>query len=125
MKNSGGLSSDVTGEVSVANIMVNGYLENTSMLSNDLPVTLFLTAGAGVAIASISPVLNQGTTLIASARDAQFAYQGGAGVGYKFTKNVTVDTSYKYLGTTDFTFGGIKAAYGSHTILVGARYQFK
>ena len=125
MKNSQGQSVNVDGTVSVTNVMANGYLENTSMVSNDLPVTLFLTAGAGVAMASISSISNQGTTLVASSRDTQFAYQGGLGASYVLTKNITLDTTYKYLGTTDFTFGGIKAAYGSHTILVGARYQFK
>lgn len=125
MKSTQGQSINVGGTVSVTNIMVNGYLENTILVSNDLPVTLFLTAGAGVAMASISSISYRGTTLVTSSRNTQFAYQGGAGIGYELTKNITLDTTYKYLGTTAFTFAGINADYGSHTILFGARYQFK
>jgi opacity protein-like surface antigen len=125
MKNTQGQSVNVSGEVSVTNIMVNGYLENTSMLSRDLPVTLFLTAGVGGAMASISSISYRGTTLVSSARNTQLAYQGGFGFGYDLTKRITLDATYKYLGTTEFNFAGIKAEYGSHNILFGARYLFK
>lgn len=125
MTNSKGLSYNASGTVSVTNIMMNGYLENSSMLSRDLPVTVFLTAGAGAAMASISSISYQGKTLVNSASNTQLAYQGGLGAGYELTKKITLDATYKYLGTTAFKFGGINAEYGSHTVLLGARYTFK
>lgn len=125
LKNKQGQTSGVNGTVEVTNIMVNGYLENTSMLSSDLPVTIFLTAGAGAATASISSISYQGATLIKSARNTQLAYQGGLGFGYGLTNSITLDAAYKYMGTTRFNFAGIMAEYGSHNILLGARYTFK
>jgi opacity protein-like surface antigen len=125
MKNLQGQSADMSGTVSVTNFMLNGYLENTSLLPNNIPAILFLTVGAGAAHASISSISYQGTTLVKSASDTQLAYQAGFGVGYELTKNTTLDASYKYMGTTTFNFAGIKAEYGSHNILLGARYAFK
>jgi opacity protein-like surface antigen len=125
LKTTQGQSTDVSGKVTVTNYMVNGYLENTSMLSMDLPVIMFLTAGAGAAMASIDSITYQGTILVAAASDTQLAYQGGFGAGYELTKHLTLDASYKYLGTTEFRFAGIKAQYGSHNIMFGARYLFK
>ena len=119
--NAVGRSVDVSSTVTVTNFMVNGYLEN----SKDMPVTLFLTAGAGAAMASIGALSYQDATLVPSASNTQFAYQGGVGIGYELTSNIMLDTTYKYFATTPFTFAGIKADYGSHTILLGARYQFK
>jgi opacity protein-like surface antigen len=125
MKNTQGQSVNVSGTASVTNFMLNGYLENTSLLSNDLPVNLFLTAGVGAAMASISSISYQGATLVKSASDTQLAFQAGSGVGYELTKNITMDASYKYMGTTTLNFAGVKAEYGSHNILLGARYSFK
>ena len=125
MKNTLGQSANMNGTVSVTNFMLNVYLENLSQLVTDASTTLFLTAGVGAATASISSISYQGTTLVNSARDTQLAYQGGFGAGYELTKNITLDASYKYMATTAFNFAAIKAEYGSHNILLGARYAFK
>lgn len=125
MKNTQGQSANMDGTVSVTNLMLNGYLENTSALSSDQKINLYMTAGVGAAMASISSVYYQGTTLIKSASDTQLAYQGGFGIGYDLTKNVTLDAAYKYMGTTTFEFAGVDAQYGSHNVLFGARYLFK
>lgn len=124
MRNVQGQTANMSGTVAVTSFMLNGYLENTSLLSKDLPITLFLTAGVGGAMASISSVTFQGATLIKSASNTQLAYQGGIGAGYELTRNVTFDAAYKYLGTTTFKFAGVNAEYGSHNILLGARYSF-
>lgn len=125
VKNSQGQSAAMNGTLTVKNLMVNGYLDNTGMLINDVPVTLFLTAGAGVATASISTINFQGVTLVTSAHDSRLAYQGGAGVGYELTRNITLDATYKYMGTSPFNFAGVKADYGSHNVMLGAWYAFK
>jgi opacity protein-like surface antigen len=125
MKNTQGQSATMSGTVSVTNIMLNGYLENTSLITKDASVNLYLTAGVGAAVASISSISYQGATIVKSASDTQLAYQGGLGAGYELTKNITLDASYRYLGTTTFKFAGVNAEYGSHNILLGARYAFK
>lgn len=125
MRNSTGLSASMNGSVSVTSFMLNCYLENTSLLAEKVPLNLFFTIGAGGAVASISSISYMGTVLVNSANDTQFAYQGGFGVGYNLTKNVTLDTTYKYMGTTDFKLAGVNAEYGSHNVLLGLRYTFK
>lgn len=125
VKTSQGQSTSLNGTVSVSNVMMNGYLENTTQLLSDVNTTLFLTAGVGAANASISSISYQGATLVKSASDTQLAYQGGLGAGFELTKNITLDASYKYMATTAFNFAGIKAEYGSHNILLGVRYAFK
>jgi opacity protein-like surface antigen len=125
LKNSQGQSASVAGTITVINAMLNGYLDNTSLLTSGMPVNIFITAGMGVAVASISNISYQGTTLVKSANDTQLAYQAGLGVGYRLTKKITLDATYKYMGTAPFKFDGIKADYGSHNVLLGARYAFK
>ena len=125
MRNTLGQKANMDGTVSVTNFMLNGYLENSSIVSNELKLNLFLTAGVGGAISSISSVTYQGATLVQSASDTQFAYQGGFGTGFALTKNIMLDATYKYMATTTFKFKGVEAEYGSHNILFGARYTFK
>lgn len=124
MRGSFGQSVKMNGTVSVLNYMVNGYLENTSMVSNDLNLNLFMTAGIGGATASISSVSYQGVKLVKSASDTQFAYQLGAGAGYELTKKITLEATYKYMGATKFGFSGVDAEYGSHNVMFGTRYTF-
>jgi opacity protein-like surface antigen len=124
MNGAQGQRANVNGTVSVTNYMLNGYLENSNFVTKEMPVSLFLTAGAGAAIATISEISYRGRTLVASGKNTQLAYQGGLGVGTELTKNITIDLSYKYMGTTPFNFSGVSATYGSHNILLGARYSF-
>lgn len=125
IRNSQGQSADVNGTVTVRNFMINGYLDNTGFLMDDVPVNVFITAGAGIATASISKVSYQGIPLVESANDTQMAYQGGLGFGYNLTKRITLDATYRYLWTVPFDFAGIKADYASHNVLLGVRYAFK
>lgn len=125
MSNASGQSVDMKGTVSIINYMINGYLESSSLLAKDISIDLFLMAGAGLATASIDSISYKGTILVSSSNDTEFAYQGGIGAGYKLTKNFTIDTSYRYLGTVPLKLGGVKAEYGSHNILFGVRYAFR
>jgi opacity protein-like surface antigen len=125
IRNSKGQSADASGSIAVKNLMINGYLENTGLLINGVPVNIFITAGAGVASAAISTISYQGITLVTSANDTQLAYQGGLGAGYEMTKKITLDATYRYMWAAPFSFAGVKADYASHTVLLGARYAFK
>jgi len=125
MKNSQGKSTNLSGTLTMTNYMLNGYLDNMTAFPKDTPVSLFISAGAGVAVASISSITNHGATLVNSAKNTQLAYQGGIGAGYELSKSFGIDVTYKYLGTTPFKFAGVKAEYGSHNILLGAKYSFK
>jgi opacity protein-like surface antigen len=124
LNNAQGRSTSINGTVSVTNYMLNGYLENSNFVSKETPVSIFLTAGAGAAIATITEISILGRTLVASGKNTQLAYQGGMGVGSELTKNITVDLTYKYMGTAPFKFYGVSAEYSSHNILIGARYMF-
>ncbi|MFZ4856005.1 MAG: outer membrane protein [Desulfuromonadaceae bacterium] len=125
MKSTNGLSAEMDGSFSVTNYMLNLNIENSTLLSNTLPMRLFITAGVGAAVASIDSIFYQGSLLIKSAKDTQFAYQGGLGVGFDVTQSVSLETKYRYLGTSSFKFDGVNAEYGSHNILFGVRYAFK
>ncbi len=125
MKNSQGQSVNMSGTITVKNYMLNTYFENTDLRINDVPVNVIITAGAGLARASIGNISYQGATLVNSANNSQLAYQGGLGFGYELTKKITVEATYKYLGTTAFKFADVKADYGSHNVLLGAWYAFK
>lgn len=126
IRNKQGQTDNMSGNVAVINFMLNGYLENTVLLASNVPINIFITAGVGSAMASTSPIYLPNTPdPIPSSNDTQLAYQAGLGAGYQLTKRFTLDAVYKYLGTTPFNFSGIKAEYGSHNILLGARYSFK
>jgi opacity protein-like surface antigen len=120
-----GKNTNMDGTLTVTNYMLNCYLESMTAFTKDAPVSLFISAGAGVAVASISSISYSGNTLVNASRNTQLAYQGGIGGGYELTTSFGIDVTYKYLGTTPFKFAGVKAEYGSHNILLGAKYSFK
>lgn len=91
MNNSKSQSASVNGTVSVTNFMLNGYLENPNILTKEMPMSLFLTAGAGAAIASITEISYNSRTLVTSGKNTQLAFQGGMGIGSELTKNITID----------------------------------
>lgn len=119
-----GQIANVNGSISMTNFMLNGYLENSGFEINDMPISLFLTAGVGAAIASITEISYRGRILVASGKSTQLAYQGGLGVGSQIAKNTVIDATYKYIGTDPFSFSGVRAEYGSHNLVVGVRHLF-
>jgi opacity protein-like surface antigen len=119
-----GNSTTVKGTFSVTNFMLNGYLENSNFMTKEMPVSLFLTAGVGAAMGTITEISYSGSTLVASGKNTQLAYQGGAGIGSELTRNILIDLTYRYMGTTPFKFSAVSADYGSHNVQIGARYLF-
>ncbi len=88
----------------------------------------FLGAGLGVARLNIEIESIAGGAIIYDESDTVFAYQAGAGVGYKVTRTTTVSLSYRFFGTADPEFDDgfdkVDAEYSSHNIMVGIVGRF-
>ena len=110
-----GVTATPSGNLQVMTYMVNAYL----VAPLDSPLKPYLVGGAGFATGSLSSILG-----LPSANDTKFAYQGGVGVGFDIKRNITLDASYRYLATSDFSFNDDKWSYGSHNMLFGVRYSF-
>jgi len=108
-------SASVNGDLSVLSLMGNGYLDfNVSPT-----VKPFVMAGIGMANVTLDS-----NDLGVDDDDTVFAYQAGAGVGFALNNKVTLDLSYRYMGTQDPEIDGTDVEYGSHNILAGVRVQF-
>jgi opacity protein-like surface antigen len=94
--------------------MANAYYDFDIHASS---ITPFVMGGLGLAeLESTEPLVSYSST--------QFAWQLGAGVGIKASKDVTVDLGYRYLNPSDPTFAGTKYSVGGSELLVGIRYNF-
>ena len=57
--------------------------------------------------------------------DAEFAYQLMAGLGYDYSSNITLNTGYRYFGSSDATFDNVaNASVDGHGLEFGIRYSF-
>ena len=104
-------------DVSVLSFMANGYYD---ICIKDSDVSPYLTGGIG--LASVKVKESGDTTLDESA----FAWQLGAGVGFKASENVVVDLGYRYFKTSDVTSndGTSDISVAGSNILAGIRYSF-
>ena len=107
-------TASLDGDLSVLSFMGNGYIDFPASPT----VKPFLMAGIGMA--NIEADLDGSD----EEDDTVFAYQVGAGVGFSLNKDVTLDLSYRYMGTEDPEFDGVEAEYNSHNFLAGLRVQF-
>lgn len=99
-------------DVSFLTIMANGYYD----FDMDSAARPYLMAGAGMASVDMS---------WADDPRSIFAWQVGAGLGFKVADNTTLDLGYRYFRPTDLNspgFGEVK--WEGHNILAGLRYQF-
>ena len=108
-------SASIDGDLSVLSFMANGYLDFNASPT----VKPYLMAGIGVANVKLDS-----SDLDADDNDTVFAYQAGVGVGFAINDKVTIDISYRYMGTQDPTIDGTDIEYGSHNILAGVRVKF-
>jgi opacity protein-like surface antigen len=115
----GGAKQGVGGSYSSLALMFNGYYD----FENRSSFTPFLIAGIGGANLDTGNTSGGGIT-IPSGDSWQFAYQVGAGVGWEFAPAWVLDISYRFFGTTDPKFNGIKMQYLSNNLLLGIRYNF-
>lgn len=109
-----------SGEFMLYDYLLNAYY--TFPLDSELKP--FLTAGAGFATASVGDITTGSGKVFNRNSNTQFAYQAGAGVSYELKRDVALDLSYRYLGTSDFDFQGTKLGYGVHNTLLTLRHSF-
>lgn len=100
-------------------LMGNGYYD----FNNSSPVTPYIGAGLGATYLTENG-LTIGATHFNSSHDTVFAYQGIAGLAFNLMANTKLGLEYKYLGTADPSFDGIKAQYHDSAIGVKLTYNF-
>lgn len=112
------------GDVSSFGFMANGYYD----FDTGGKWVPFLMAGIGGARLNldVTSVASVATTYDES--DTVFAYQVGAGIGYKFTPSTIANLSYRFFGTSDPTFNDgvdkVEGEYRSHNIWAGITVKF-
>lgn len=95
--------------------MLNGYYDFNQLSYGNLHP--FIGVGLG------SAIVNIGGDNIQSDTGNVFAYQAMPGIAYDLNQNVSMDLSYRYLGTSH-VFEGQSGTYQSHSINLGLRYRF-
>ncbi len=119
--NGSGVMVPVTGmDVSIWSFMANGYYD---LSIKDSSVSPYLTAGLGMANVKVDGT--DGTFI----DDSVFAWQVGAGVGFKASENVVVDLGYRYFKAADVTdktdpADTVDVSISGSNILAGVRYNF-
>ncbi|MDF2764319.1 MAG: surface antigen msp4 family protein [Rhodospirillales bacterium] len=123
------------GSVAGVDFGVDGDTTALSFMGNlwfDVPVAWavrpFIGAGAGMAQVSLNDA-EAGAGEIADDSDWVFAYQLGAGLGYRLNPTLDLTAEYRYFATDDpeLEAFGIDAdyEYASHSVLFGVRYSFQ
>jgi len=105
----------VNGDSSLLSFMANGYYD----IDASPVLKPFLMGGIGLAQFSIDS-----SDLAVDDDDTVFAYQVGAGLGIVLNKQVTLDVSYRFMGTSDADITGADVSYDSHNFLAGVRVNF-
>ncbi len=115
----------------------NGHLSNVDLFANgyydfktNSIFTPYIGAGVGLAIVSaqgVGPLANG--SYVSENDNANFAYQGIAGVSMQLDKNWAFTVDYRYVGADDpklkLTSGGSsRVSDNQHNILFGLRYSF-
>ena len=112
------------GDTSALGYMVNGWYDFDTG-TNWVP---FVGGGIGGATISVDVKSVGGAAIGYDESDTVFAYQAGAGIGYKVTPKVTVGLSYRLFGTLDPEFNNgvntVKAEYMSHNFMAGVLVKF-
>jgi opacity protein-like surface antigen len=123
---------NVSGDVSVLTVMINGYYE--------IPVyeafSLYAMVGVGMAkyeleasVYGVDTDVDGGYNEVDDSRsllnhsmdDTVFAYKAGVGMTYNFTDEIAGDLGYEYLGMTD---ADVVESIASHNIVASVRFKF-
>ena len=116
-------SGNISGEASALSFMANGYYD----FFNNSNFSFFVTAGLGIAKVEYSDVTYTpcpGYLLELDDSDGVFAWQLGAGVGYAFSEQLTLDFKYRYFDTEKADFDIAKTEFASHNFTLGLRFNF-
>ena len=110
---------NLEGDTDAWGFMANGWYD----IDTGTPWVPFLGAGLGVAKIGIDIESLGGVAISYDESDTVFAYQVGAGLGYRITPTTTVSLAYRFFGTSDPEFDDgidkIDTEYHSHNIMVG------
>jgi opacity protein-like surface antigen len=97
--------------ISIWSFMANGYFDYNM---NDSEISPYIMVGLGYANVT-------GDDGSVTFDDGVFAWQAGAGVGFKAADRVTIDVGYRYFATSDADLGSDVFSIASHNILAGMR----
>ena len=122
-----GETTDVHGSLSSYTLMGNGYYR----LNTGTDFTPYIGGGVGISLLELEERRGDGGKFHAFDTDTQFAYQGIAGVAYKFAPDWNLDVEYRYFGTQDPSFidhvAGVRTwtetVYHAHEILLGVTWE--
>jgi len=103
-----------SGDLRTISLMGNVYYD----FLKDSVVRPFV--GAGLGAANIEADIDR----LDSEDDNVFAYQLAAGGTIAVREHLNIDIQYRYFGTQDPDFSGVKAEYHTHNIFIGLRLQF-
>ncbi len=114
-----------SGDISALGFMANGWYDFDTG-SRWVP---FVGGGIGIAIVNLNVESVLGVPVTYDESDTVFAYQGGAGLGYRVNSSSTISLSYRLFGTSsdpEFNDGveKIKLEYMSHNIMAGILIKF-
>ena len=83
-------------------------------------------AGAGLGITGTDLDVDTVGGLVCGCEgdDTVFSYQVIAGIGYDLSPAYMITSDYRYFGTEDPNYDGVKAELSAHKFSVGMRYKF-
>ncbi len=117
-------SASLGGDVSSLGFMANGYYD----FDTGGPWVPFVGACIGGARLNIDITSVAGIATVYDQSDMVFAYQAGAGIGYKFTPKIMATLSYRFFVTSDPTFNDgvdkIETEYRNHNLWAGLIIRF-
>lgn len=116
-------TSDVDGDLSTFSGMVNAWWDYNA--GNFRP---YFGGGIGAANVSANNVSVSGTEIVDDSEIA-FAYQLGAGIGYKLTEAMSLSFDYRYFATDDADLNVVSGEEfeldtSNHSLMVGFRHSF-
>ena len=124
---SGSSDVDIPGDLTTTSLMANGILS----FGEAWRFKPYVGAGLGFArhsasIDAATPTVGSETLGVegSSDDDTVFAHQLMLGVAYPLSDAAEVRLGYRYFGTGEGDFDGIKMDYGSHNLEVGVRFRF-
>lgn len=100
------------------------FFRNVEALSNG-PYSPYIGIGIGFANVNMSAGTDSRFKLWNGDSDTVFAYQAAIGSGIPIRKDITLDVSYRFFGTTSVAVDQIKTDYNNHNFLLGVRYLFR
>ena len=121
----------------VGSIPYDGSISTWTVMANGIGATEvwqlrpYIGAGVGFAFADAKEEAQSwqfGDTVLASdggdASDTMLAYQIMLGVAYPMSESAEIRLGYRYFGTNEGEFDGIKTSLSSHNVEFGIRFRF-